>query len=61
MLRPLVYALIIYFIFLALFAYSHVDRFLYWISVCALSTFFGVLIGNLFGGIHYRELQDDRY
>ncbi|MCI0654121.1 MAG: hypothetical protein L0Y38_06290 [Methylococcaceae bacterium] len=61
MLRFLVYALLIYFGLLAMMAYGHVDRLYYWIAVYSASSFFGLVMGNLFGGIDLRELQDDRY
>jgi hypothetical protein len=61
MLRPLIYGLVIYFVLLAMMAYGHVDRFYYWIGICSASTFFGALMGNLFGGVHLRELHDDHY
>ncbi|MGH8550610.1 MAG: hypothetical protein ACRERU_18810 [Methylococcales bacterium] len=61
MLRPLIYALLIYVVLLAMMAYGHVDRFYFWIGMCSASSFFGVLMGNLFGGVHLRELQDNPY
>lgn len=59
MLRPLVYALLIYFLLLAMMAYGHVAQFYYWITACSASTFFGALMGNLFGGIHLHEQHSD--
>ncbi|MGR9107357.1 MAG: hypothetical protein ACU843_10560 [Gammaproteobacteria bacterium] len=59
MLRSLVYALLIYFLLLAMMVYGHIDRFYYWIALCSASTFFGALMGNLFGAVHLSELQHD--
>lgn len=61
MLRPLVYALIIYFGLLAMMAYGRLDHFYYWIVACSLSSFLGMMMGNLFGGIHLREMENDEY
>lgn len=58
--RSLIYGLVIYVVFLAFLAYG-ADRFYYWMAVCSLSTLFGGLMGNLFGSLDPREMEDDRY
>ncbi|MGR9106159.1 MAG: hypothetical protein ACU843_04420 [Gammaproteobacteria bacterium] len=59
MLRPLVYALIIYFVLLAMMAYGLVDHFVYWLGICGTAAAFGAVMGTLFGAVHMREQHDE--
>ena len=58
--RLVIYGLIIYFTLLALMAVG-AHHFYYWMLACSLSTLFGGAMGNLFGAVHLREVEDDRY